>query len=37
LLNLDYGMDATHAVEEPRAHDQLLPAFVSRCSDDAAL
>lgn len=29
MLNLDWGYDLSHAVEEPRAHDQLLPRYVS--------
>lgn len=28
LLNLDWGYDLSHAIEEPRIHDQLLPAIV---------
>jgi gamma-glutamyltranspeptidase/glutathione hydrolase/leukotriene-C4 hydrolase len=30
LLNLDWGFDLSHAIEEPRVHDQLLPTYVSR-------
>lgn len=32
VLNLDWGYDLTHAIEEPRSHDQLLPATVRPCS-----
>jgi len=28
LLNLDWGMDLSHSIEEPRVHDQLLPSMV---------
>lgn len=28
LLNLEWGMDVVTAVEEPRLHDQLFPAYV---------
>lgn len=29
LLNLDWGFDVANAVEQPRVHDQLSPAYVS--------
>ena len=29
LLNLDWGYDVANAVEQPRVHDQLSPAYVS--------
>jgi len=29
ILNLDWGMDVSQAIEAPRVHDQLFPAFVS--------
>jgi len=29
LMNLDWGYDLSHAIEEPRVHHQLLPAYVS--------
>jgi gamma-glutamyltranspeptidase/glutathione hydrolase/leukotriene-C4 hydrolase len=34
ILNLDWGFDLSHAIEEPRVHEQLLPAYVSSESPD---
>lgn len=28
LLNLDWGFDLSNAIEQPRVHDQLSPAYV---------
>ena len=31
ILNLDWGYDVAGAIEQPRVHDQLSPAYVLSC------